>query len=155
MRGRTERAIRAAACWPDAQKRERIRQLGEAPDDKVVDFRNRVLVEISECESRQLTEKNEPPPEPKPVLKPRKPSPQADDSQGDYPKALEWNRKALAIKEKMPDKEHLDTAATYNDIAVAINQRYLHQSTRSISPSERPRNLSPIVWNRKGMSVTM
>ena len=36
---------------------------------------------------------------------------------GNYPQALEWNKKALDIYEKVLGKEHPDTAATYNNIA--------------------------------------
>ncbi|MCL2169691.1 MAG: tetratricopeptide repeat protein, partial [Defluviitaleaceae bacterium] len=35
----------------------------------------------------------------------------------DYPKALEWYYKALAIAEKVLGLEHPHTAATYNNIA--------------------------------------
>ena len=38
--------------------------------------------------------------------------------QGDYVKALEYYEKALAISERVLGKEHPDTAATYNNIAV-------------------------------------
>ena len=36
---------------------------------------------------------------------------------GDYPKALEYHFKALAIREKVLGKEHPDTAMSYNNIA--------------------------------------
>ena len=42
-------------------------------------------------------------------------------SQGDYPKALEWYYKALAIYEKVLGAEHPDTATTYNNIALVYH----------------------------------
>jgi len=45
------------------------------------------------------------------------------DNQGEYPKALEWFQKALAICEKVLGKEHPDTAMTYNNIAMVYNNQ--------------------------------
>ena len=39
-------------------------------------------------------------------------------AQGDYAKALEYNQKALAIREKVLGQEHPSTATTYNNIAL-------------------------------------
>ncbi|MCL2642395.1 MAG: tetratricopeptide repeat protein [Candidatus Bathyarchaeota archaeon] len=39
------------------------------------------------------------------------------DDTADYTKALQWNFKALTIKEKVLDKEHPSTATTYHNIA--------------------------------------
>jgi tetratricopeptide (TPR) repeat protein len=38
--------------------------------------------------------------------------------QGDYCKALEYNQKALTIREKVQGTEHPDTATTYNNMAL-------------------------------------
>ena len=43
--------------------------------------------------------------------------------QGDYPKALDWHQKALAISEKVLDVEHPDTATTYNNIALVYSRQ--------------------------------
>jgi len=44
-------------------------------------------------------------------------------SQGDYPRALEWYQKAIAINEKVLGKEHPDTAAIYNNIAAVYERQ--------------------------------
>ena len=45
------------------------------------------------------------------------------DSQGDYPKTLEWYFKSLDIKEKVLGNEHPSTAQTYNNIAVVYRRQ--------------------------------
>jgi tetratricopeptide (TPR) repeat protein len=45
------------------------------------------------------------------------------NEQGDYDKALEWYRKALDIDEKVPGKDHPDTATTYNNIALVYKDQ--------------------------------
>ncbi|MCL2362029.1 MAG: tetratricopeptide repeat protein [Defluviitaleaceae bacterium] len=45
------------------------------------------------------------------------------ESQGDYPKALEWYFKALAIYEKSLGTEHLSIAITYNNIALVYKNQ--------------------------------
>ena len=44
-------------------------------------------------------------------------------AQGDYEKALEYNEKALLIREKVLGAEHPATAATYNNIAVVYSDQ--------------------------------
>jgi len=41
--------------------------------------------------------------------------------QSDYAQALEWNEKALAIREKVLDKNHPDMAQTYNNMALVYD----------------------------------
>lgn len=43
--------------------------------------------------------------------------------QGNYPKALEYLKKALAIDEKVLGKEHENTAATYNNIGTVYDEQ--------------------------------
>ena len=42
---------------------------------------------------------------------------------GDYPKALEYYQKALAIKEKVLGEEHPSTATSYNNIGGVFDSR--------------------------------
>jgi tetratricopeptide (TPR) repeat protein len=44
-------------------------------------------------------------------------------AQGDYAKALEYNGKALAIRERVLGKEHPSTAKTYNNMALVYRDQ--------------------------------
>ncbi|MCL2361949.1 MAG: tetratricopeptide repeat protein [Defluviitaleaceae bacterium] len=60
-------------------------------------------------------------------------------SQGDYPKALEWNQKDLKICEKVLGLEHPNTATTYNNIAAVYDKQ-----------GDYPKALE---WNQKALKI--